>query len=129
MPVNLRITWHVEGSTPPLLPLQVIELAAAVHQLNQDKCQLENQMEMEEVPELLKLFAVQCYSSADRLPAVCHTHVALTYCRYDGPCAFAVQEKVVNRLQRQLEGLLTNYHILEQACCMFPDMFTDNDVS
>ena len=29
--------------------LQVIELAAAVHQLNQDKCQLENQMEMEEV--------------------------------------------------------------------------------
>ena len=27
----------------------------------------------------------------------------------------AVQEKVVNRLQRQLEGLLSNYHILEQA--------------
>jgi uncharacterized protein YaaW (UPF0174 family) len=27
----------------------------------------------------------------------------------------AVQEKVVNRLQRQLEGLLANYHILEQA--------------
>lgn len=50
---------------------QVIELAAAVHQLNQDKCQLENQMEMEE-------------------------------------------EKVVNRLQRQLEGLLANYHLLEQ---------------
>lgn len=39
--------------------LQVIELAAAVHQLNQDKCQLENQMEMEEVPPLWKQSAVQ----------------------------------------------------------------------
>jgi hypothetical protein len=40
-------------------PLQVIELAAAVHQLNQDKCQLENQMEMEEVRPLRKHHAVQ----------------------------------------------------------------------
>ena len=64
MPVNLRITWHVEGPTPPLVPLQVIELAAAVHRLNQDKCQLENQMEMEEVPP-----AVQA-SCHDDLPCM-----------------------------------------------------------
>lgn len=41
---------------------QVTELAAAVHKLNQDKCQLENQMEMEEVRMVLlqpRLFAAE----------------------------------------------------------------------
>lgn len=39
-------------------PVQVTELAAAVHKLNQDKCQLENQMEMEEVCPVPTLHSV-----------------------------------------------------------------------
>ena len=52
----------------PLVPMQVIELAAAVHRLNQDKCQLENQMEMEEVPPLCKHHAVMTFSARRRSP-------------------------------------------------------------
>lgn len=47
--------------------LQVTELAAAVHRLSQDKCQLENQMEMEEVRQL-------CWETVTNLCCVQQVH-------------------------------------------------------
>jgi hypothetical protein len=64
--------------------LQVIELAAAVHQLNQDKCQLENQMEMEEVAPAVQaschdiVHCVQAVTCNTLYAAHCHPFFART---------------------------------------------------
>ena len=59
---------------------------------------------------------VVCADSAQMGPADrTVTSICCTSNGASGPCMHAVQEKVVNRLQRQLEGLLANYHILEQV--------------